>query len=73
MFGIPMGTNCPPLVDDLFSICYGRDFMISLSADNQADAIEALNSTSRYLDDLLNIDTYYLYGQSNLSTRSAAE
>ena len=28
----------------------------SLSPENQADIIEAFNSTSRYLDDLLNID-----------------
>ena len=31
--------------------------MLSLSDKNQTDIIEALNSTSRYLDDLLNIDT----------------
>ena len=54
--GIPMGTNCV-------------DF---LNNDNQADVIEAFNSTSRYLDDLLNIDNPYFegmirYGQSNLS------
>ena len=24
--GIPMGTNCPPLVADLFLFCYERDF-----------------------------------------------
>ena len=29
--------------------------MDSLNDDNQADVIEAFNSTSRYLDDLLNI------------------
>ena len=29
--------------------------MTSLSGDNQADIIEAFNSTCRYLDDLLNI------------------
>ena len=34
--------------------------MTSLSDDNQADVIEAFNSTtSRYLDDLLNIDNPY--------------
>ena len=33
--------------------------MKSLSPENQADIIEALNSTSRYLDDLLNIDNIY--------------
>ena len=57
--GIPMGTNCAPLVADLFLFCYERDFMLSLSDNNQADIIEALNSTSRYLVDLLNIDTPY--------------
>ena len=40
--GIPMGTNCAPLVADLFLYCYERDFMDSLNHDNQADVIEAL-------------------------------
>ena len=59
--GIPMGTNCARLAADLFLFCYERDFMLSLSEsdNNQADIIEALNSTSRYLDDLLNIDNPY--------------
>ena len=33
--------------------------MKSLSRENQADIIEAFNLTSRYLDDLLNIDNIY--------------
>ena len=33
--------------------------MKSLSRENQADIIEAFNSTSRYLDDLLNNDNIY--------------
>ena len=33
--------------------------MLSLSDNTQADIIEAFNSTSRYLDDLLNIDNPY--------------
>ena len=33
--------------------------MLSLSDINQTDIIEAFNSTSRYLDDLLNIDNPY--------------
>ena len=57
-----MGTNCAPLVADLFLYCYERDFMDSLNHDNQADVIEAFNSTSRYLDDLLNIDNPYFEG-----------
>ena len=51
-----MDTNCAPLVADLFLFCYERDLMLCLS-DN--DIIEAYNSTSRYLDDLLNIDNPY--------------
>ena len=35
--------------------------MKSLSRENQADIIEAFNSTSRYRDDLLNIDNIYFY------------
>ena len=31
--GIPMGTDCAPLVADLFLFCYERDFMMSLSDD----------------------------------------
>ena len=54
--GIPMGINRAPLVAYLFLFCYEKDFMTSLSDDNQADIIEAFNSTSRYLDDILNID-----------------
>ena len=54
-----MGTNCAPLVADLFFFCYERDFMLSLSDNNQTDIIEAFSSTSRYLDDLLNIDNPY--------------
>ena len=54
--GIPMGTNCALLVADLFLFCYERDLMTSLSNDNQADIIEAFNTTSRYLDNLFNTD-----------------
>ena len=54
-----MGINCAPLVADLFLFCYERDFMMSLSDDNQADVIDAFNTTSRYLDDILNINNVY--------------
>ena len=30
--------------------------MLSLSDNNQADGVEAFNSTSRYLDDTLNVE-----------------
>ena len=33
--------------------------MMFLSGDNQADVIDAFNTTSRYLDDILNINNVY--------------
>ena len=39
--------------------------MPSLPDDNQADIIEAFNSTSRYLDYPLNIDNLYFEGMVN--------
>ena len=60
-----MGTNFAPLVANLFLFCYERDFMKSFSDDNKADIIEAFNSTSRYMDALLNIDNPYFEGIVN--------
>ena len=57
---IPIGTNCASLVADLFLFCNERDFMVSLSDDKQADIIDAFNTTSRYLEDILNINNVYL-------------
>ena len=42
---IPIGTNCATLLVDLFLFCYERDFMLSLSDNNQTDIIEALTYT----------------------------
>ena len=39
-----MGTNCSPLVADLFLFCYERDFKMFRS-DKDAEYIEAFNST----------------------------
>ena len=36
-----MCTNCAPLVADLFLFCYERNFMLSLSDNNQTNIIEA--------------------------------
>ena len=39
--GIPMGTNCAPLVAYLFLFCFDRDFMMSLYGEKQFDIIKA--------------------------------
>ena len=53
---IPMGTNCVTLVADFFLFSYERDF-----PDNQSEFIQAFNGTSRYLDDILNVDNPFFH------------
>ena len=54
--GIPMGTNCAPLIADLFLYCYERDFMSDLQKSKRFDLIAMFKDTSRYLDDIFTID-----------------
>ena len=54
-----MGTICAPLDADLFLFCYEKYFMMSLSDDRQADINDAFNTSSRYLDDIFNINNVY--------------
>ena len=35
-----MGTNCAPIVADLFLFCYEKDFTIFLSADKNAEILK---------------------------------
>ena len=45
--------------------------MMSLSDDKQADIIDAFNTASRYLDNILNINNVYLtiWYTTNFATR----
>ena len=56
IMGIPMGTNCAPLIADLFLFCYARDFISNLQKSKPYDPIDMFNDTSRYLDDIFTID-----------------
>ena len=54
VIGIPMGTNCAPLIADLFLYCYESKFMEKLFKDNtEHDLLNKFNNTYRYLDDIL--------------------
>ena len=54
--GISMGTNYAPLV----LICFCSTMRgTSWSLSQKKNMIDAFNSTSRYLDDLLNIDIFF--------------
>ena len=54
--GIPKGTNCAPLISDLFLYCYERAFMSNLQESKRFDLIDKFNNTSRYLDDTFTIE-----------------
>ena len=56
-----MYNNCVPLDADLFLFCYEKYFMMSFSNGKQADIIDALYTTSRNLDGILNINYVYSY------------
>ena len=50
-----MGINCAPLVANLFySVTRERKLVLYSSDKKQADVTDAFDSTSRYLDDLIN-------------------
>ena len=51
-----MGAGCAPMVADLSLFCFERDFMMSLSDDKRADIVDAFNTASRFLDDILDIN-----------------
>ena len=57
VIGIPMGTNCAPLIADLFLYCYESQFMTNISKDpSKYHLIEKFNNTFRYLDDILSLN-----------------
>ena len=52
--GIPLGTNCAPLLANLFSYSYEVKFLRSMERSNKRLA-KAFNLTSRYIDDPISI------------------
>ena len=53
--GIPMGTNCVPLLVDIFLYSYEADFIHSLLSTGRKQLAFRLNLTYRYIDDVLSI------------------
>ena len=54
--GIPMGTNCAPLLADLFLYSYESEFLQKLVKDKTIHEARAFNFTYRYIDDVLSIN-----------------
>jgi hypothetical protein len=54
--GIPMGTNCAPLLADLCLYSYESEFLQKLVKDKKMHEAKAFNFTYRYIDDVLSIN-----------------
>ena len=53
--GIPMGTNCAPLLADLFSYSYKAEFVQSLLKAGKKNLAQQFNFAYRYIDDVLSL------------------
>ena len=56
--GIPIGTNCAPLLADLFLYSYEAYFIQGLLKKNEKKLARSFNFTFRYIDDVLSLDNY---------------
>ena len=54
--GIPMGTNCAPLLADIFLYSYEAEFIQSLLLTGKKKLASQFNFTYRYIDDILSIN-----------------
>ena len=53
--GIPMGTNCTPLIADLFLYCYEREFMSNLQKSKRFDLIDKFNDNPAFAEHIPDI------------------
>ena len=54
--GIPMSTNCAPLLADLFLYSYEADFIQRLLKKNEKTLARSFNFTFRYIDDVISLN-----------------
>ena len=56
IIGIPMGTNCAPLLADLFLYSYESEFVQQLQKSGAKRQCHSFNLTFRYIDDVLSLN-----------------
>ena len=56
MVGIPMGTNCAPLLADLFLYSYENEFLDKLIKEGKRKLARKFNLSYRYIDDLISFN-----------------
>jgi hypothetical protein len=55
-----MGTNCAPLLADLFVYSYESDLLQKLVKDKKIHEARAFNFTYRYIDDVLSFGKFMI-------------
>ena len=53
VIGIPMGTNCAPLLAELFLYSYGNEFLDNMIRSGHRRLAKLFNLCYRYIDDLI--------------------
>ena len=56
MVGIPMGTNCAPLLADLFLYSYENEFLDKLIKEGKRKLARRFNLSYCYIDDLISFN-----------------
>ena len=56
MVGIPMGTNCAPLLADLFLYSYENEFLDKLIKEGKRKLARRFNLSYRYIDNLISFN-----------------
>ena len=56
VIGIPMGTNCAPLLADIF--LYSYDFIQTLIRSGKRHLAKSFNFTYRYIDDVFSLNNH---------------
>ena len=56
VIGIPMGTNCAPLLADLFLYSYEAEFIQTLIRSGERRLAKSFNFTYRYIDDVISLN-----------------
>ena len=56
MVGLPMGTNCAPLLADLFLYSYENEFLDKLIKEDKRKLARRFSLSYRYIDDLISFN-----------------
>ena len=73
IIGIPMGTNCAPLLADIFLYSYEAEFIQSLLSAGKKRLASQFNFTYGYIDDVLSINNPDFENPTELEIKETTE